>query len=141
MGALTDLDDLLAGDYNTDYWADDLILHAHILVESLTDLDWQTLQHIWRSRPPVWQCQLAQVIAWKHEPDKAVPILVPMIEHGDDELSIAAADALRDLAGQVKASILTQTVRERLKGLAGRSRLSALVIDDLHRRLDHPAAT
>lgn len=134
MNALAELEELLSGDYSENYWSNDLVLVARDLVAQLTDADWHTLQSSWSGQPATWQYRLADVIS-RGEPSKALPLLIPMIEADDDELSLTAADSLNAIATSVSISVLTAKAIDRLASLAGKSRLNERVISDLRARL------
>lgn len=135
MSVMEDLNELLAGSFSLDYWADDVAVRARDLVEQLVASDWQMLQSTWSSRSSEWQERLADVIS-RGQPNDAVPILIAMIEKGDDELALIAVDSLRDLPGEFPASVLTSKARARVESLSTGSKLGKIVIGELYKRLE-----
>ena len=69
------------------------------------------------------------------EAEDAAPILVGMVEGGDDEVALAAVDALRNLPSGLPPALLTSKASARLDALSAKSKLGRLVVDELHKRL------
>ncbi len=138
MTLFSELDDLLGSDVSEDYWSDDLVLLARETIERLTDEDWRSLEAIWTQRPAQWQHRFADVIS-RGSPARSVPLLITMIESGDDELSLAAANSLSAIAAQAHVTPLTPEARTRLAALSSRSELNKRVIENLLERLTRAA--
>jgi hypothetical protein len=112
-----ELDTYLSQNYSVDNWEDSACLYAIELMRKLNPDDWDTLESAWLDRTPQWQHYCADVIAWG-DPDRAIPVLIEMIQFTDDELTIIAADALREVRHNLTSTQVTPSVRDRLRAVA-----------------------
>lgn len=118
MTTFQELDAYLSQDFSDDYWADDASLYARELVKQLTTKDWNALKSSWQNRSKQWQVCLAEILDWG-ERRRAVSLLQQMIQVGDDELTLAAADSLRLLVGAVNPTLsVSKDVLEHLQAVA-----------------------
>src|SRR5215510_10005486 len=112
-----ELDAYLAQAFSADYWSDEAILYAAILVQKMTPTDWEALKASWRARPPEWQYRCAEILA-QADPQQAVPVLLDMLQTPESELAVAAADALRALHMGERLAPVSPQIVARLEGIS-----------------------
>lgn len=97
----TPVDELDAELHRSDaFWnqmGEEEVVYAVSLVERFGPDDWPRLDAIWRERPVAWQCCLATILS-EVGPAPAVPWLIEMIEHGEEELAMHAIDELHAMS-------------------------------------------
>jgi hypothetical protein len=131
MSCFNDLDNYLNQRFSVDAWEDNASLYAIELMQKLTPDDWNTLESSWRSRTPQWQYYFASVMPWG-DPNRAIPILIEMIQTADDELTTTAADSLRDVNNNITRVQVTPSVKARLQEVArNHPGITERVINDL----------
>lgn len=69
---------------------------AYGIAASLTDLEWDAVDALWRERPVAWQLCFASTLG-SAGPARAEGWLLEMIDGGDDELAIQAIEVFREL--------------------------------------------
>jgi hypothetical protein len=79
-------------------------VEAWAIAASLSVEEWAELNGRWRDRAVSWRIRLAETLA-ESGPDVADDWLVEMIDHGDDELALAAIEGFREL--QAKRAVPT----------------------------------
>jgi hypothetical protein len=134
MTQFEELDEMLTGEYSSDYWSDDVVVSAGELVDNFQPSDWDAARSLWKSRPETWQGRFAEVLS-RGPSEVATPMLAEMIELGSDDLALAAADSLRSFDEELPAGALTDNARSRLEGIAAQSRLNKLVVDALLKKI------
>lgn len=131
MQQFQELDDYLNQDYSINYWSDDAIFYAQELLQNFAPSDWDNLLNYWRYRPSQWQIYCAEILPWG-DTDKAVPLLIKMIQTLEDEVVTAAADSLRDIHRNIIPVHIEPDTRERLQEVAKNNPgLKAQVVDRL----------
>jgi hypothetical protein len=116
MTVFQELDAYLGQEFSADYWSDEAMLYACVLVQQMAPTDWEALRASWRLRPKEWQYRCAEMLS-QADPPQAIPMLLDMLQTPDDELAVAAADAFRALhVGELNAPVSSKVV-ERLQGL------------------------
>jgi hypothetical protein len=129
------LDGVLAQESSIDYWADHGIDQAQSLISQMLPQDWASLSSQWRGRPQLWQMRLADALS-AAPPDRAVPILLEMIQSTDDELAQTALESLDTFAPRAVVEVINPEIIRKLKTLASRrSGMDAETITDFLARL------
>jgi hypothetical protein len=134
MTIFQELDAYLSQDFSDDYWADDASLYACELVKHLTTEDWNALKSSWQNRSKEWQVCCAEVLDWG-EARQAVPLLLEMIQNGDDELTLTAADSLRSIGVAELDSSVGEDILERLQTVAQKGSIAKRLINELLKQL------
>lgn len=117
MKLFKELDEYLNREYSSNYWSDDAVLYAQELLQGFDASDWNQLLMHWRSKSPQWQHYCAEILPWG-ETDKAVSLLVEMVQTPDDELVVAAADSLRDIDDNITPIRVEPATKYRLREVA-----------------------
>jgi|SRR5712691_469371 len=116
MTVFQELDTYLGQEFSVDYWSDEAMLYAYVLVQKMTLTDWEALRTSWQLRPKEWQYRCAEILS-QADPQQAMPVLLDMLLTPDGELAVAAADAFRALhVGEISAPVSSKVV-ERLQAL------------------------
>jgi hypothetical protein len=134
MTIFQELDAYLSQDFSDDYWADDASLYACELVKHLTTEDWNALKSSWQNRWRHWQVRCAEILDWG-EAHQAVPLLLEMIQVGDDELTLTAADSLRSIGAAELDLPVGKDVLERLQAVAQTGNIAQHIINELLKQL------
>ena len=96
MAAFAEFDQYLTDSSSDDYWSDEGILQARVIVHGFNDEDWESLNESWRERDESWQTRCAQVLS-HGAPQHAVAIVLGMVGSQHEESRIAAFDSLREM--------------------------------------------
>ena len=116
MTVFQELDTYLGQEFSVDYWSDEAMLYAYVLVQKMTLTDWEALRTSWQLRPKEWQYRCAEILS-QADPQQAMPVLLDMLLTPDGELAVAAADTFRALhVGEISAPVSSKVV-ERLQAL------------------------
>jgi hypothetical protein len=116
MTVFQELDTYLGQEFSVDYWSDEAMLYACVLVQKMTPTDWEALRASWRLRAKEWQYRCAEILS-QADPQQAIPVLLDMLQTPDGELAVAAADAFRALhVGELNALVSSKVV-DRLQAL------------------------
>ena len=116
MTVFQELDTYLGQEFSVDYWSDEAMLYAYVLVQKMTLTDWEALRTSWQLRPQEWQYRCAEILS-QADPQQAMPVLLDMLLTPDGELAVAAADTFRALhVGEISAPVSSKVV-ERLQAL------------------------
>jgi hypothetical protein len=134
MKIFQELDTYLSQDFSEDYWSDDASLYACELVKQLAMEDWNALKSSWQNRSKEWQVRCAEVLDWRGA-RQAVPLLLEMIQNGDDELTLTATDSLRSIGVAELELPVGGDVLERLQAVAQMGSIAKRVINELLKQL------
>lgn len=129
-----ELDAYLTQNFSDDYWADEASLYACELVKQLTTEDWDALKSSWQNRSKQWQVRCAEILDWG-QTRQAVPLLLEMIQTGDDELTVTAADSLRSIGVAELGLSIGNDVLELLQVVAHKSSIAKRIINELLKQL------
>jgi hypothetical protein len=134
MTRFAELDDYLSGEFGVSEWGDDAVDYAYELVMQMTGDDWRELSASWQSRPTVWQERCAGVVGAGDE--RAIPLLLEMIQFGSKDVSGVAADSLRDFATEESKLQVSQEVMRRIQQIAEQeSGVTGIVVKRLLRTI------
>ena len=86
----------LLSDFSADYWSDEGISIAVSLLNTFSEADWQELTSVWRNMPTAWKVRCAETID-SYASAIVDSILVDMLQDGDPDVVVAAADSLRSM--------------------------------------------
>src|SRR5438132_1187556 len=63
MTVFQELDTYLGQEFSVDYWSDEAMLYAYVLVQKMTLTDWEALRTSWQLRPKEWQYRCAEILS------------------------------------------------------------------------------
>lgn len=81
-------------DFSPNYWHDEGITQAGLMLGKFSPRDWQILSEAWQREAVDWRVRCAQTLD-ENLPEHGAAILRAMLDDGDRNVVVAAADALR----------------------------------------------
>lgn len=96
MNTFSKLNRLLNAPTGIADWEDNQKFIAQDLLEDFQESDWAHLEETWQTQNADWQERLCQVLGAPHPHRVAIEILMQILEGSDSNLSLYAADALRE---------------------------------------------
>lgn len=85
--------DLLEPDYNPDFWNDEIISDAGMLLDRLQEEEWTRLLGTWKRKPTGWCVRLVEA-SLLSEKSRVIGLLVSMLKRPEAEVGAAAAAML-----------------------------------------------
>lgn len=126
----SDYKDYLSSGFSVNYWSDEGIDAAREMLDAFSDSDWGVLLQTWAVQSAEWRVRCAETIDSQSHP-AAAKLLLAMLHDSDDDVKIAAIDALRSL----DSLVLKPEDIKLISGLNEGSRpVGQLVINDLLRK-------
>lgn len=139
MSGAKQLDDFLRFSFSPFEWEEDAVFRVADLVSTLATEDWDILQSVWSSRPQLWQTRFADVLS-EADKERAIPILLDMIQTGNDVLAGVAADSLRSFTAVGSVLKVPSRVIRRLESISQQTTgLRARMIKELLQSLRPPS--
>ena len=126
------LDDYLGKSFSDDLWSDHAFEQAIGLMQKLTPAEFASVRSTWPNRSSDWQTRCADTLPWASAPCQEIAtVLLEMVQSPNDDLTISAADTLREFDPGMIAAMMAPDIEERLHDVARRPGLSANAIQRL----------
>lgn len=93
MDKLEELTEYLDRDYGIDYWSDDAIDYASVLLSQFEPEQWNDLFAGWTNHDVEWQVKLAEALCFSGSP-RAIDLLLVMLRSKVLDVAVAAAVSL-----------------------------------------------
>lgn len=115
------VDDYLGRPFSDDFRSDYMFEQVTALMEKLTTAEFTVLRSTWPHRSPEWQTRCADTLPWVPMPRREiVSVLLEMVQSQNDDLTISAADTLREFDPAMVAAAVTPEMMHRLREVAHR---------------------
>lgn len=89
-------DEYIGSDFSLDYWSDEGISQAALILIKFTDSDWEILAKLCLSKPEKWGIRCAETLG-DIEDAKAFMVLLQLLKSVSADVRVAALDSIRFL--------------------------------------------
>ena len=114
-------------EFSVDYWSDEGITQAALILYKFTDKDWDNLVELCKKKPDEWAVRCAETLGDTLN-EKAMPILLNLLKVKNDDVRVAALDSIRSfVSGGIDVSTYRDEIVEVINQLRSTENIGAVV--------------
>lgn len=133
-------DEYIGRQFSVDYWSDEGISQAALILVQFDISDWQSLAESCIDKPDGWGVRCAETLCDIADAN-ALMVLLRLLRSGSIDVRVAALDSIRSLmAGGVDVSAFARKISDavsQVRAFGSIDHVVELILTSLEKKLDH----